>query len=758
MNETFITLIPKVQGAHKFGHFRPISLCNFCYKVISRILVARLRPLLDKLIDPAQTAFVPNRNIAENVLLAQEVVHSFSTTKKKKGFVGLKLDFQKAYDRVEWPFLIQVLKNFGFHQKFIHLIYQCISIVSFTLLLNGGKGPRIMPSRGLRQRDPLSPYLFIIGSEVLARMINRCSAQRLINGIRIAPSIAGISKLFYADDVLLVCKAKHSEINEIMNILGKYCDWSGQQINFEKSGVFASKGVHSQFLNQLKNQRGLKKLSQGTKYLGVPLFLSSSKKKDFTYLKESLESKWSPSKNSNRYFTPLAWDNLCQPKCLGGLGFRHFSDTNLALLSKVAWWILIQSNKPCVQALIAKYRVRRNWLDADPSKKASWTWKSVESARHILMAGACKQVINWESILTWEDPWVPDLPNYKPVPLSPDKLSSCLVVSQILSPDKSRWDESKLYELFTVESAMTIMRIPVKVSHRVDKWVWVKSHNGKLSMKSAYKELLDHSEPNESDQIFFQPRKNWQDSFLAMDPKCPLCDASPESSLHLFVYCHAARFLWAGNEWGCRPDALQFDCPGQFVKFLLSPQVSSHGTFDKEGFLLFGALVLENLWPEQGAVKINCDAAVGLDHSFIAIVARDWRGDLIFSMSKRVKTNIPIQAEAEAINLATCVTVNRGFEFVVVESDAKACIDALKVPFDEVPWRISSITADTLLLAFHGKKFVFRWSPRDSNKAAHVLASWCLGKNLSGCFGQGYAPSPFLDVINSDLLAAVAAG
>ena len=169
------------------------------------------------------------------------------------------------------------------------------------------------------------------------------------------------------------------------------------------------------------------------------------------------------------------------------------------------------------------------------------------------------------------------------------------------------------------------------------------------------------------------PTKDKLTSFFpAMDPKCPLCDASPESSLHLFVYCQAARFLWAGNEWGCRSDAMQFDCPGQFINFLLSPQVSFHGSSDKEGFLLFGALVLENLWfarnqaihkgskfspnkeiqvvlkkifehrvaltdvplvlprpfyswirPEQGVVKINCDAAVGLDHSFIAIVARD---------------------------------------------------------------------------------------------------------------------------------------
>ena len=149
---------------------------------------------------------------------------------------------------------------------------------------------------------------------------------------------------------------------------------------------------------------------------------------------------------------------------------------------------------------------------------------------------------------------------------------------------------------------------------------------------------------------------------------------------------------------------------------------------------------------------------MGLDHSLIAIVVRDWTGDLIFSMSKRVETNLPIQVEAEAINLATCVAINRGFEHVVVESDAEACIDALKAPFDEVPWRISSITADILLWAFRGLHFVFRWSPRESNKAAHVLASWCLRKNISGCFGQGYALSPFMDVINSELFFDVVAG
>ncbi|KAF3943574.1 hypothetical protein CMV_029884 [Castanea mollissima] len=171
----------------------------------------------------------------------------------------------------------------------------------------------------------------------------------------------------------------------------------------------------------------------------------------------------------------------------------------MAILSKVAWWILNQSNRPCVQALIAKYKVRRNWLNAEPSKKASWAWNSVESARHFLVAGACKQVSNGESILTWEDPWVPDLPTYKMVPLSPENQSSGLVVSQLRTPDKSRWDELKLYELFTEDSAKAIKKFPVKVSQREDNWLWLKSHNGKHSVKLAYKEILALSDSIESD-------------------------------------------------------------------------------------------------------------------------------------------------------------------------------------------------------------------------------------------------------------------
>ena len=127
----------------------------------------RIRPLLNRIVDPTQVTFVPNRSITKNVVLAQEIVHSFKQTRKRKGYLGVKLDFQKAYDRMELSVLIKVLKALGFNEKFSNLIFQCISTVQYSLLLNGGICQSFNPSRGLRYGDPLSPYLFILGSEIL---------------------------------------------------------------------------------------------------------------------------------------------------------------------------------------------------------------------------------------------------------------------------------------------------------------------------------------------------------------------------------------------------------------------------------------------------------------------------------------------------------------------------------------------------------------------------------------------------------------
>ena len=174
-----------------------------------------------------------------------------------------------------------VLRAFGFNSTFVNLIHQCLSSVEFSLLLNGGHCPCFSPSRGLRQGDPISPYLFILGSEVLLRLINKEVAQKKLSGVKVSNIAPPISKLCYVDDIILFCKAKSSELATLKVCLEKYCSWSGQLINKEKSGCFPSKGVSPQFINQVRCSWCINILSHNTTYLGVPLFLSRSRNQDF---------------------------------------------------------------------------------------------------------------------------------------------------------------------------------------------------------------------------------------------------------------------------------------------------------------------------------------------------------------------------------------------------------------------------------------------------------------------------------------------
>ena len=197
---------------------------------------------------------------------------------------------------------MEVLRAFGFSNSFVNLIHQCLSSVELSLLLNGSLCPSFSPSRGLRQGDPIPPFLFILGSEVLLRLINREVDQQRLSGVKVSNTAPPISKLCYVDDIILFCKAKSFELATLKVCLEKYCSWSGQSINIEKSGCFPSKGVSPQFINQVRCSWGLNILSNNTTYLGVPLFLSRCKNHDFRYIKERLHSKLNGWKSKN-----LSW-------------------------------------------------------------------------------------------------------------------------------------------------------------------------------------------------------------------------------------------------------------------------------------------------------------------------------------------------------------------------------------------------------------------------------------------------------------------
>ena len=173
LNETLITLIPKCSSPESFNSYRPISLCNTIYKVVTKIIVGRFRPFLDKLISLIQTAFVPRRRGLDKVVITQELIHSLDNKKGKKGFMAIKVDLAKTYDCLEWNFIHKVLKAFHLPSALIKLILSCISSSNISILFNGGKLDTFKPSRGICQGDPLSPYIFLLCMEYLGFLIDK---------------------------------------------------------------------------------------------------------------------------------------------------------------------------------------------------------------------------------------------------------------------------------------------------------------------------------------------------------------------------------------------------------------------------------------------------------------------------------------------------------------------------------------------------------------------------------------------------------
>ena len=258
---------------------------------MSKIVVGRLGPHLDKLISPNQAAFVPGRRGLDNVVIAQELLHSLDTKKGKVGFMAIKVDLAKAYDCLEWSFVHHVLNAFHLPQMLIDLIMSCISSTSISILFNGGKLNSFKPTRGIHQGDPLSSYIFIICMEYLGYLINKECTDKKWVPMKASKDNVGIPHLFFADDLMLFAKANIVGANSIKGVLRKFGEKSRQTVSLEKSQVYFSSNVPELIKDNTCETLGIRAASQLGKYLGFPLKHKGTCRNQYNFIVDRIISK-----------------------------------------------------------------------------------------------------------------------------------------------------------------------------------------------------------------------------------------------------------------------------------------------------------------------------------------------------------------------------------------------------------------------------------------------------------------------------------
>lgn len=246
------------------------------------------------IVSPTQSAFVEERLITDNILIAHEMIHALRTNEKfSKEFMAIKSDMSKSYDRVEWGYLRVLLHAMGFNQVWIQRVMFCVLTVTYSTLINDQPFGCIHPERGLRQGDPLSPFLFVLCSEGVIHLIEQAVIKGLLQRIQFSENGPMIHHMLFADDSLLICKASGSQATEMMKILSVYEQATGQKVNVVKSAITFGAKVAESSRDLIRQITGIEKEGGTGSYLGLPECFSGSKTELLAYIYDKLKDRLS---------------------------------------------------------------------------------------------------------------------------------------------------------------------------------------------------------------------------------------------------------------------------------------------------------------------------------------------------------------------------------------------------------------------------------------------------------------------------------
>ncbi|VFR02708.1 unnamed protein product [Cuscuta campestris] len=267
-----ICLLPKVANANKLNDFRPICLSTVASKLATRCIAKRLCRILPEIISEEQAAYVPGREMLDQILITKELVHNINR-KAKGGNLIIKLDLAKAFDKVKWSYLLDILQRFGFCSQFINMIENLLVSSKYSILLNGKPCGFFGQSRGIKQGDPLSPLLFIIGNEGFSRNLNNLFLKSIVDRFNCGRHSIPITHLSYAYDMIIFSSGDFRSISNLMKFLNTYQLVSGQTINYHKSSFMVGKKVNTLQITKLEKIMNMSHRKFPFIYLGTPIDL-----------------------------------------------------------------------------------------------------------------------------------------------------------------------------------------------------------------------------------------------------------------------------------------------------------------------------------------------------------------------------------------------------------------------------------------------------------------------------------------------------
>jgi len=607
----FVTLIPKISSPLDLKDYRPISLLGCLYKLLSKVLARRLAVVMNSIISQSQSAFFKGRHLVDGVLVVNELVDY--AKKSKEECLIFKVDFEKAYDSVDWVFLEYMMHRVGMCDRWVAWMKACVFGGSMSILVNGSPTEEICIHRGLKQGDHLAPFLFLLVAEGFSGLMRNAVEANLFEGFRFGDSELVVSHLQYFDDTLCIGKATVQNLWTMKAILRGFEMASGLKINFSKSSLIGVNvgedfmDMACSFLNcsagciplgsmatweplveclggRLKSW-GHRYISFGGRIILLNLVLSSFPIFYLSFLKLPNQV-WKRIVRIQREFlwggvgggkkiSWVKWESVCHQKRNGGLGVKDLQLMNISLLAKWRWRWLDGVRALWKRVIQSKYGARN----------ASLWWKE------LLKLGDYGG-INWFSSevgngLTsrfWNDRWIGDkcfrlkYPRLYSISSHKDAfVAEVGVVTEVGLNWSFRWKR----HLFMWEEELLISLKEdlegVVFSREKDGWWWNLEEKGNFTVKLAYVKLeglvlgdvlWQVEERRVLEELWKIPTPSKVVAFawkallnriptklnLAVRNVLPpgdsvLCGLKEESPLHLFLHCDWARAVWLRLMW-----------------------------------------------------------------------------------------------------------------------------------------------------------------------------------------------------------------